>query len=113
MVAATAPTSRVDTANNNGTALSKPPMALKIGERTQMSRALRVKEENKQLSLALKKATAEATLSSHKVNEFTVNNKQHNNNSSSNTSQNLTNFTTDGGISTGTHTTDASGGADQ
>lgn len=44
---ATVPGSRVETANVNQTALSKPPMALKIGERTQISRALRVKEENK------------------------------------------------------------------
>ena len=41
-----------------------------------MSRALRVKEENKQHSLALKKATAEATLngnfSSQKIAEFSA-----------------------------------------
>lgn len=74
-----------------------------------MSRALRVKEENKQHSLALKKATAEATLNSkfhsNRAAEFGLN---HWTSNSSNRSQVLSTFTGDGGVSTGTNTTETS-----
>ena len=44
----------------------KPPVAQRAGgDRNQLSRALRAKEENKQHSLALMKATAEATLTTN------------------------------------------------
>ena len=85
-------------------------MALKAGERAQLSRALRVKEESKQHSLALKKATAEAALNSsnfstHKVAEFALNQWC---SGSSNRSQVLSSYTGDGGASTGTNTTETS-----
>ena len=80
-----------------------------------MTRALRAKEENKQQSFALKKATAEATLTNNGANlqprkaaavEFAMN---HRNSQSTNRSQVLSSYTVDGGVSTGTNTTDASG----
>ena len=79
-----------------------------------MNRALRAKEENKQQSFALKKATAEATLTSNGTNqqprksavEFAMN---HRNSQSTNRSQVLSSYTVDGGVSTGTNTTDTSG----
>ena len=48
----------------------KPPISLKISERAQMSRALRVKEENSKHSLALKKATAEAALGNNNISQL-------------------------------------------
>ena len=81
-----------------------------------MTRALRAKEENKQQSFALKKATAEATLTNNgganlqprkaAAVEFAMN---HRNSQSTNRSQVLSSYTVDGGVSTGTNTTDASG----
>ncbi len=60
-VPCTAGGERLTTQSSTG----KPPIALKPGDRSQqMSRALRFKEENKQHSYALKKATAEAALNS-------------------------------------------------
>lgn len=58
--------------------MGKPPISGKTGDRSQqISRALRAKEENNKHSLALKKATAEATLhgnySSQKMAELTMN----------------------------------------
>ena len=41
---------------------SKPPIAIKANGKNGMTRAIRFKEENTKVSLALKKATAEATL---------------------------------------------------
>ena len=73
-----------------------------------MSRALRAKEENNKHSLALKKATAEATLlgnfSSQKVAELQMHQRGSN---SLNRSQVLSTYTGEG-FSTGTNTTETS-----
>ena len=86
-------------------------MALNFNDRNQISRALRAKEENKQQSLALKKATAEASLINgnfppHKAVEFAMN---YRNSQSTNRSQVLSSYTVDGGVSTRTNTTGTSG----
>jgi len=86
----------------------KPPICLKVGERAQMSRALRAKEENCKYSLALKKATAEAALGnnfSHKIADYVPMNVSCN---SSNRSNVLSSYTENGGMSTGTNTTETS-----
>jgi hypothetical protein len=73
-----------------------------------MSRALRAKEENYKYSLALKKATAEAALGnnySHKITDFA---EMLGSSKSSNRSQMLSSYTADGGVSTGTNTTETS-----
>ena len=79
-----------------------------MGERAQMSRALRAKEENSKYCLALKKATAEAALGnnySQKIADFA---EMQGSSTSSNRSQILSSYTADGGVSTGTNTTETS-----
>lgn len=70
-----------------------------------MSRALRVKEENSKQSLALKKATAEATLGTNNISQLITEFGNHISSTSSNRSQHFSSYTVDGGVSTGTNTT--------